>query len=458
MHGIDEKKAIEELKEFLKFPSISSDSSKKKEVLNCANWLYRHLKKIGLENVQLFPTALHPIVYAEQISHPSYKTILFYGHYDVQPVAPLLKWKFPPFKPVIANNYIYARGASDDKGQLFTHVKAIELALKNKSSLKSNIKCLFEGEAEIGSTHLADFISRNQKLLRCDVAVLSDTKMLSADVPAITYSLRGSLNAEIIVMGPGKELHSGTFGGMIFNPADVLCQVVGKMHDPSGRIMIPGFYSDVVQLSEAERQFMKKSGPRDDSLLKDASSRASWGEKAFSNYEKTTTRPVISITGLQSGFTGEGTKNAIPTSASVKINMRLVKNQDPKKVAALFKSFARQYIPANVIYRIKFSSFTEPVEVSRTHPFILAAAQAYKTVFNHAPVFLRSGGSIPVVSMFTYKLKVPVILMGFALAGDNMHAPNEKFYLPNLFRAIKTSFLFTKNIAAQYNDHEHAYY
>lgn len=447
MHVIDEKRCIDELKQFLRFPSISSDSSQRFAMMNCAKWLYRHLKKIGLQKVQLYSTALHPIVYAEQISHPSYKTILFYGHYDVQPAGPLSKWEFPPFQPSIVNEYIYARGASDDKGQMFIHVKAIEYALRNKSSPGINIKCLFEGEEEIGSPNLGRFISQYQKLLHCDVAVVSDTKMLSANIPAITYSLRGSINTEIKISARGKELHSGIFGGMIFNPADVLCKLLGKIHHPSGRIMIPGFYSDVLSLSENEKKFMRNSGPDDNQMLKDAASIRSWGEEGFSNYEKTTIRPAIIITDLQAGYTGKGSKNAIPTSASARIDMRLVKNQSPKKIAAVFSSFAKQNIMPGVSYTIKHSSPAEPVEVSRNHPYILAAANAYSSAFNRKPVFLRCGGSIPVVSLFTYMLKAPVILMGFALASDNMHAPNERFYLPNLFRGIKTSLYFMKNVA-----------
>src|SRR6185436_2729265 len=277
MYGIDEAKCIRELKQFLKFPSISSDPSKRSSVADCAKWLCTHLKKTGMQKVILYQTKLHPIVYAEYISQPSFKTILFYGHYDVQPVDPVSKWKHAPFEPVIIDGHIYGRGASDDKGQLFIHIKAIEYILKNKQAARINIKCLFEGEEEIGSTNLPDFIMNNKKMLHCDAAVLSDTKMLSVNIPAITYSLRGALNAEISLRGQSKELHSGTFGGMILNPANVLCRMINKITDVNGRIQIPGFYSDVSMVSDQERSIMKKSGPADSALLADAGSKFFWG-------------------------------------------------------------------------------------------------------------------------------------------------------------------------------------
>ena len=441
-----DNKTIADYKTFLRFETISSDPTKKSALISCAQWLINYLKKTGLSKVSMYKSQKHPIVYGEYISHPSFKTILFYGHYDVQPVTPITQWKYKPFEPTIDGNYIYARGASDDKGQIFIHIKAIEHVLKNKKSLKINIKCLFEGEEEIGSPGLSGFINDNKKLLQCDAIVVSDTKMLSANVPAITYSLRGSLNAEIIIQGRQKDLHSGTFGGMVPNTADVLCQLLGKIIRQDGKISIPGFYSGISPLNEKEKLFMKRSGPSDQSLFSDASSNISWGEKGFSNYEKTTIRPSFVITSLQAGHTGEGIKNVIPSSAMAKINIRLVNGQEPGKIATLFNSFIKQNMLQGFKYIIRYSSAVRPVEVSRTHPFLYAAFSAYKKVFNHSPVMLRSGGTIPVVSLFTYNLRTPVILMGFALASDNMHAPNERFFLPNLFKGISTIVEFIKNI------------
>ncbi len=438
---------INDYKTFLRFPTISSDSSQKRALQDCAGWLYTHLKKIGMARVSIIQTAGHPIVYAEHISDPLFKTILFYGHYDVQPVSPLEKWKHPPFDPVIHKDYMYARGASDDKGQMFVHIKAIEIMLKSITSPGVNIKCLFEGEEEIGSPHLYDFIINQPGLLQCNVVVVSDTKMLSRDIPAITYSLRGSLNAEIILRGGNRDLHSGSFGGMVHSPADVLSRIAGKINHRLGKVMIPGFYDGIIPESEAERKFMQQYGPADNLLFADAGTHTTWGEAGYSNYEKTTIRPSVVISTLQAGHTGEGIKNVIPSVAVAKINMRLVKGQYPAKIAELFSTFINQYIPTGFTCNINYSSAVYPVEVSRNQPYLKAAADAYTKVFGNRPVLLRSGGTIPVVSLFHTKLKAPLILMGFARGTDNMHAPDEKFYLPNLWRGIKTSIQFMKNIS-----------
>ena len=443
----ERKKYIEELKEFLRFPSISADSAQKTSVLDCARWLCQHLKKIGLQKVELHATPLHPVVYAEQISNPAYKTILFYGHYDVQPVDPLKQWTNPPFQPVIKNDYLYARGASDDKGQLFVHIKAIEELLREEKKLPVNIKCLFEGEEEVGSPHLESFLLSQKKKLSCDVAVVSDTKIYSADQPAITYSLRGSLNAEINIRGHSKDLHSGTFGGMIENPGRILSVILAELFDNNNRITIPGFYENVKPVEETERRFMRLNGPTDKSLLSDAGALAGAGEKNFSNYERTVIRPSLTICGINSGYTGEGVKNVLPSAASVKINMRLVPYQDHKKIASSLIGFVQERLPPYYNLNVKFSAATNPAEVSRSHPYIKAAATAYHQVFSLPPKFLRSGGTIPVVSLLGKILGIPVVLMGFALASDDMHAPNEKFYLPNFFRGILTSKLFMKNIS-----------
>jgi acetylornithine deacetylase/succinyl-diaminopimelate desuccinylase-like protein len=439
---------IDQLKTFISFPGISADSGKMDAVKRCASWLANHLKEIGLQTVEVHKTELHPIIYAEHISHPKLKTILFYGHYDVQPVDPLNAWKYQPFDPVVYDNHIYGRGASDDKGQLFIHVKAIQELLNSKTVMPVNVKCLFEGEEEIGSPHLGNFIRDNRGRLKCDVAVLSDTKMLSVGQPAITYSLRGSLNAEIIIKREGKDLHSGTFGGMINNPSDVISLLLSAMHDEHHTVNIPGFYDDVTEVSEDERMFMKQYGPSDASILNDAGVKNQWGEHGYSNYERTTIRPSVVVSGITSGYQGEGVKNVIPTRASAKINMRLVANQRPGAIAERFVDFVRGRLPAGYSHKIIFSSMVKPVEIFRRHPYLIAAANAYKDVFLKAPVFLRSGGTIPVVGMFKEIMNVPTVLMGFALATDDMHAPNEKFSLSNFFRGIDTSICFMENIGS----------
>lgn len=437
---------ISQLKSFLRFPSISADSSKKEAVKACADWLYNHLKAMGLQTVEIHRTKLHPIIYAEHTSHPSYKTVLFYGHYDVQPVDPLSEWKHPPFEPLIKGDYIYARGASDDKGQMFVHIKAIERLLSENGSLPVNIKCLFEGEEEIGSPHLEDFIKAHRSKLQCDAAVVSDTKMLSENQPAITYSLRGSLNAELVIRRAGKDLHSGTFGGIVHNPADVISRIVAGIHDAQHKVMIPGFYDGVQATDQEERIFMKRNGPSDEMLLQDAGTTAWWGEKGYNHYERTTIRPSVTVSGLSCGYQGEGVKNVIPAQASMKINMRLVPDQRPQTIAENFSLFIQKRLPAGYTHQLKFSSMVDPIEVSRNDPYLRAAAKAYRKVFSHQPVFLRSGGTIPVVNLFEKILRVPTLLMGFALATDDMHAPNEKFFLPNFFKAIQTSILFMQHV------------
>ena len=444
---LTKNKIIEDFKTFLRFPTISSDSTKKQAIQDCAQWLSHHLRDIGLQKVTVYQTKQHPVVYAEYIVDPSLKTILFYGHYDVQPVTPVSDWKFPPFHPTIVGDYIYARGASDDKGQMFVHIKAIEYVLRNKNSLGVNIKCMFEGEEEMGSPHLPSFMYHNRDLLGCDVAVVSDTKMLSADHPAITYSLRGSLNAEILIKTATMDLHSGTFGGIVNNPANVLSKIIATIHDENGRINIPGFYSGIVDEGHDEISYMRVSGPSDESLRSDAGISTNWGDPGFSNYERTTIRPSVVVTTLRSGHMGEGCKNVLPSTAMAKINMRIVKGQQPQQVASLFAKFVKYNIPPGVHYKLTFSSASKPVQVSRRHPYLKAAADAYAKAFGHTPAFIRSGGTIPVVSLFHDHFKIAVVLMGFALASDNMHAPNERFYLPNLFRGIKTSIRFIEFIS-----------
>jgi len=443
---LSKNKIIEDFKTFLHFPTVGSDSTKKKALLDCASWLSAHLRSIGLPKVQVYQTKKHPIVYAEYIIHSSYKTILFYGQYDVQPADPINQWKYYPFDPHIENDHIYARGASDDKGQMFIHIKAIEYMIMNKHECKANIKCLFEGEEEIGSPNLPMFMEQYKKMLACHVAVVSDMKMLSANQPAITYSLRGSLNAELIIKGHNEDLHSGNFGGIVHNPADVLSKIVSKINSDHEKINIPGFYSDVAEEPQEERKFMRISGPSDKMLLSDASATKYWGEPGYSNYERSSIRPSIVVTTLQSGHVGEGYKNVIPSVALAKFNMRLVKNQEPAKIKFIFNEFIKQNMPTGFLYKLKYDTSTKPVEVARDHPYIKAAAAAYKKAFGTAPVLLRCGGTIPVVSLLVEQFKCPVVMMGFALGSDNLHAPNERFYLPNLFRGIHTSIEFIKTV------------
>jgi acetylornithine deacetylase/succinyl-diaminopimelate desuccinylase-like protein len=439
-------KILGQYKEFLRFPTIGNDPSHKKDIINCANWLVNKLIEAGLKQARTIATAGHPIVYGEFTSNPKYKTILFYGHYDVVPIAPLEKWKTPPFEPVIIDNYIYGRGSSDDKGQILIQLKAIEYILRNRAKCRVNIKCLFEGEEESGSVNLKEFVRTDRLLLRSDLVVVSDTKMLSRDQPAITYSLRGSFNAELKISNRAKELHSGTYGGMVYDPGVILSRVISAIHASDGRIRIPGYYDSVREHSFQERTYLRKSGPTDASLLADSGARSSFGEPGYTNYERTTTRPSISVTTQLAGHIKEGYNNSIPSVAIGKFNFRLAVDQNPLVIRDQFQSFVQKFIPTGCTYSLNFSNPVAPTETDKKNPFMIAAAKAYQLVFKQPVTFLRSGGTIPVVSLMQKEMNIPVVMMGFALASDNMHAPNERFYLPNIFRGIKTIIAFINEV------------
>jgi acetylornithine deacetylase/succinyl-diaminopimelate desuccinylase-like protein len=432
-------KFVSELKEFLRFPSVSSQPKLAEEVANCAKWLARHLKGIGLDAVRIIPTAGNPIVYAQWLRVPGRPTLIIYGHYDVLPGEPLRAWRTPPFTPTLKNDNLHARGASDDKGQLFSHVKAIESYLKTANALPVNVKCVFEGEEEIGSPHLTSFIVKNKRGLRADAAVISDTRMLAADRPAISYAQRGGLRAELLVKGPPHDLHSGNFGGAIHNPLQALCEMIARLHDENGRVAIPGFYDDVRSWSDEERAHMARTGPSNEQILRDAKVERGWGESGFNLYERTTIRPALTVNGISGGHRGPGAKSIIPAQALAKLSFRLVPDQDPRKVARLFRAHIERIAPPTVRSSIRAFSAIEPALVDRNHPAVRAAALAYKKGFGAAPVFIRSGGSIPVVNTFQKILKIPAVLMGFGLPDDHIHGPNENFHLPNFYNAIATS-------------------
>jgi len=399
----------------------------------------------------VLPTPRHPIVYGEWLNAPGKPTLLIYGHYDVQPAEPLKDWKFPPFAGQISNGFLHGRGASDDKGQLFTHVKALELLLKSHGRLPVNVKCLFEGEEEIGSPNLPAFLSRNRHALRADAAVMSDTRMLGPDEPALTYSLRGQLALEIEVYGPSHDLHSGNFGGAVHDPLQALCEIVARLHDGRGRIAIPGLYDRVVDGTETERRYLASTGPSDREILHEAGASTQWGEKGYSIYERLTLRPSLAVTGLRGGHGGEGPKGVIPCVATAKLSFRLVPNQRPEEIERLLGNFIAQIAPPTVRVRITTQIRSNPALIDRRHPAMRAAARAYQRVFDRAPVWVRSGGSIPVVSEFQRLFGIPTVLMGFASPGDNLHGPNEKFSLRNFERGIRTSTAFLTELGRGQN-------
>jgi acetylornithine deacetylase/succinyl-diaminopimelate desuccinylase-like protein len=431
-------RVLEELKRFVRFASVSAQSAHAADVRACAGWLAGHLKEIGMAGVRVIATPRHPIVYAEWNRAPGRPTVLIYGHYDVQPPDPLQEWTTPPFEPTVRGPYLYGRGACDDKGQLFAHVKALERFLKTTGRLPVNVKCLFEGEEEIGSPSLKMFLERHARDLKADAAVMSDTRILGPDRPALTYSLRGGLSLEIEVTGPRQDLHSGTFGGAVHNPAQALCEILAGLHDAQGRIAIPGFYDRVRVPAPDERADLKKVGPPDAKILADAGADRGWGEPGWSLYERTTVRPSLSVTGLTGGYQGEGSKAVIPARASAKLNFRLVPDQDPREIDLLVRRHVARITPPAVCSRVTTHLRAKPAVLDRRHPVMQAAARAYRRGFGAAPVFLRSGGSIPVVNLFQDVLGIPTALMGFALPDSQIHAPNERFHLPTFERGITT--------------------
>jgi acetylornithine deacetylase/succinyl-diaminopimelate desuccinylase-like protein len=433
---------VQELEEFIRFPSISSQPKHTADVKKCALWLANHLQHIGLETVKVIATARHPLVLGEWRRAPGCPTLLLYGHYDVQPAEPLHEWRTPPFEPDLRGRNLYGRGASDDKGQLFCHVKALESYLRTTPQVPVNIICLFEGEEEIGSPNLLPFIECHRKALAADTAVISDTRILGPDRPAITHALRGNLSLEIIVHGPRQDLHSGSFGGAVLNPIQALCEILARLHKPDGRIAIPGFYQDVKEWGPQERVYMESAGASDDQILRDAGVTRAWGEAGFSLYERTTLRPALTINGITGGHQGPGGKGIIPARASAKVSFRLAPQQDPHQAEYLFRQYIRFLKPPGLQIEIKKHSASAPTILSRQHPIMQAAARAYEQGFGTKPVFLRSGGTIPVINILQDVLSLPTVLMGFALPDDRMHAPNEKFNLEVFHRAICTCIWF----------------
>jgi len=433
---------LAELKDFVRFPSISSQPAHATDIKKCAVWLADHLRRIGLEGVKVIPTHGYPIVHAAWQRAPGAPTVLVYGHYDVLPADPLNEWRTPPFEPTVRGADLYGRGACDDKGQLFTHIKALESYLTSERALPVNVKCLFEGEEEVDSPNFAAFVAKHKHALSANAAVMSDTRMLAPDRPAIGYAERGTLRLELEVKGPRQDLHSGNFGGAVHNPLQALCEMIASLHDAGGRIAIPGLYDDVRTWSDKERAYMARTGPRDADILADAHVETGWGEEGYSLYERTTLRPALTLNGIVGGYQGSGVKAVIPARALAKLSFRLVPGQDPQTIARLFTGHIARITPPAVKSTVRVLSSAKPALLRRDHPSMRAAAFAYRKGFGSPPVFLRSGGAIPVVSTFQEILGIPTVLMGFGLPGDRIHAPNEKFHLPNFYNGIATCIWF----------------
>jgi acetylornithine deacetylase/succinyl-diaminopimelate desuccinylase-like protein len=435
---IDENKArfLQELKDFLRIPNISNNAENKKDVLRCAHYVVDQLRQIGMQQTQLFPTPGHPIVYGEWLGAPGQPTVLCYGHYDVQPVDPLDLWISGPFDPTIRDGEIFARGSVDDKGQVLMNFKGVEAHLKSTAKLPVNIKFLIEGEEEVGSNNLDNFIADHRELLKADVVLISDTPMFDRGVPSICYGLRGLVYCQIDLKGSNSDLHSGSFGGTVINPNFALAQVIMALKDKDGRIQIPGFYDDVLEMTSEEKQELARLPFDEEKYRKDLAAPALFGEKGYNTLQRIWVRPTLEVNGLCGGFIGEGAKTVIPAKAMAKISMRLVPNQDPDKIATLFETYVKKIAPTATELTVTRmhggKAWVAPID----HPAIQAASRAFEKAFGKRPVFVREGGSIPVVATFAELLGLPSVLMGIGLPDENAHAPNEKLDLYNFQTGI----------------------
>src|SRR3990167_519276 len=438
---------VTELKQYLAIPSISASPEHAGDTRTCAEWVADQMRRIGLENVRLIETAGNPVVYGDWLGAEGAPTILFYGHYDVQPVDPLELWESPPFEATIRDGEIYARGSADDKGQVFMHFKAIEAHMKQNGRLPMNIKMILEGEEEVGSANLDNFIKANKDLLAADVVVISDSPMFDRGVPSICYGLRGLTYFQLDLRGSKSDLHSGSFGGAVANPAMVLAQVLAQMKDKGGRVKIDGFYDDVLPLRDEERAEFARLPFNEKKYRQELGAPKLFGEAGYTTLERTWARPTFEVNGLLSGFTGEGAKTVLPALSLAKVSMRLVPNQDPNKIAELFEQYVRTITPRTVELTITRMHGGKPWMTSFDHPFVQAAGRAIERGFGQKPVFTREGGSIPVVSTFQEELGLPSVLFGVGLPDENAHAPNEKLDLGNFHNGIIASACLYQEIA-----------
>jgi acetylornithine deacetylase/succinyl-diaminopimelate desuccinylase-like protein len=430
---------VEELKELLRIPSISSLSEHKEDIQKAASWIANKLESIGMEHVEIVQTKGHPIIYADWLHQANAPTVLVYGHYDVQPVDPIHLWETPPFEPDIRDEKIYARGATDDKGQTFLHIKAVEALLKLENKLPVNLKFCIEGEEEIGSPNLPQFLAENKEKLACDVVVISDSDMWDRGVPAITYSLRGLAALEFSLKTANTDLHSGMFGGGVQNANHLLVQLLSTLHDANGKVNVEGFYDDVLELTEFEKEQIKALGFDEEKLKKQLGlTELTGGENNYPYPEKINSRPTLELNGIWGGFQGEGTKTVIPNEAHAKITCRLVNNQNPEKIQDLIKKHLEEQAPKGCSIKVTLQDTGNPFLTPIDDPMIQKAAEAYEQVYGKVPVYKREGGSIPIVSDFSHTLNTPVVLMGFGLPDENLHAPNEHFNLENFDKGILT--------------------
>jgi acetylornithine deacetylase/succinyl-diaminopimelate desuccinylase-like protein len=441
-----EQRFLDEMLELLRIPSISAKSEHKDDMRRCAEMVQERLINSGCDKAEVMETAGHPVVYGEKMNDPSKPTVLVYGHYDVQPADPLELWHSGPFEPVIKEGKVFARGSADDKGQFYMHVKALEVMAKT-DSLETNIKFLIEGEEEVGSPNLADFVRQNKDMLKADVILISDSSMISMENPSLDIGVRGLSYIQVEVTGANRDLHSGTYGGAVANPITILCQMIAGLHDENNHVTINGFYDDVVEATPDERELMARA-PFDEQEYKDELGVSElWGEKGFSTNERTGIRPTVEINGIWGGYTGEGAKTVLPSKAYAKVSARLVPNQSSDKITKLLIDYFEKNAPDSVTVKAELHHGGEPYMTPIDSKGYKAAAKAIKTTFGKEPVPVRGGGSIPICSILEKELGIKIVFMGFGLDNDNLHSPNEKYNLENYYKGIETIPFFHKFFA-----------
>ena len=442
----NKQKFTDELLDLLRIPSVSADSKFKNDVLKTADFIKKSLETAGVDHAEICETAGYPIVYGEKIIDSNLPTVLVYGHYDVQPADPYELWDSPPFEPVIKDEKIYARGACDDKGQMYMHVKAFETMIAT-GSLPCNVKFMIEGEEEIGSDNLEVFVKENKEKLSADVILISDTSMISNDTPSLTVGLRGLSYLEVEVTGPNRDLHSGVYGGAVANPINVLCEMIASLKDENNHITIPGFYDKVEELTKAEREALN-SAPFDlDEYKEDLDIKDVMGEKGYTTLERTGIRPTLDVNGIWGGYIGEGAKTVLPSKAYAKISMRLVPNQVSDEITKLFEDHFASIAPKSVKVKVKPHHGGEPAVTPTDSLAYAAASAAFEEAFGKVPIPTRDGGSIPIVSLFKEELGLNTVLMGFGLDSDAIHSPNEHYGIFNYMKGIETITLFYKHFA-----------
>jgi acetylornithine deacetylase/succinyl-diaminopimelate desuccinylase-like protein len=445
---VNRDRYLDELKQYLAIPSISAVPEYAADVRRAAEWTAAEMTRVGLEHVRVVDTAGHPIVYGDWLHAEGAPTVLLYGHYDVQPADPLELWTSPPFEATVRDGEIYARGACDDKGQVFIHLKAIEAHITKTGRLPINFKVVLEGEEEVGSVNLAPYVHDNRDALACDMVLISDTEMFDRNVPSICYGLRGLCYMQIDLRGSGQDMHSGSYGGAVANPANVLAHLIAQLKDKGGHVKIPGFYDDVRELREEERAEFKRLPFNEIKFKKHIAAPRLAGERGYSVLERIWARPSLDVNGLLAGWTGEGSKTVIAATAMAKVSMRLVPNQDPDKIAALFEAYVKKITPKSVEVKVRMLNGGKPWMTDFDNIYVQAAGRAIEKGFLHRPVYTREGGSIPIVANFQEELNAPVVLFGFGLPDDNLHAPNEKFNLDNFFKGI-VAFLYAEVAATK---------